>query len=122
QIRALGLALALALEHGREGVVSMGSPGLVATLLAGLLAQAVGLGVESVEQGDADLGKEPAPELDHAQVVHEAVHVADRALLGPQLVGVGGLLALGASLLLEPAQTFAPSRAQQFLLRARALG
>jgi hypothetical protein len=46
----------LALEHLREGVVGMGASRLVTPFLLGLAAQAVGFGVEAIDEGDADFG------------------------------------------------------------------
>src|SRR5207237_3253616 len=82
----------------------------------------VGLGVEAVAEGNADLGEESASDLDHAQVVDEVVEVPSLALAVAQILGIDGFLPLLPGSFLERAKALALGRAQQLFLRARTLG
>src|SRR5207302_10243018 len=99
-----GVDLAVALEHGHVGIGGVALPGLGPSLGLGLAPQAVGLGVQAVDEGHAVLEQEGEGARHHAELVGPAAGVARLALAATQLVGVDGRQANLSGLVLAHAE------------------
>ena len=116
-----GLRRAPAVHQRHEGVGGRGRPYLA--LLDGRRpAEAVALGVEPVDECDADLGGQRGLQADHAQAVAPVAEPPGLVLAAMQDLHVGGGQAAATALVPQQGQRRASGQGHQLGLAAGALG
>jgi hypothetical protein len=87
---AAGFALPLAQEQAHQGIGHVGSPGLVASLASGGTADAVGLGLQAVDETNTEFGRQGTGHVHHAGVVAPVPPAPSPVLATAQLLDIHG--------------------------------